>query len=761
METSGFVKICLVVMAVASIAAISFTGTIPAALQLLPGQVAPVRLTASKDFEYESSLQRTREEAATRARVAPVYRRDMTVFEEFSAAFNSFFQAMEEASPDRYQEIAARFSETGTFQASVEDVRSFLSLKADGRLEAARLAGLRVLGDLFRTGIYDDTLRRADEAGLTLLLLADGVDARTVGVRTIPLRLAAATLRSNLEGENLPQEVIDALVRVLRTAIRPNLVFDAEATGRRADLAAAAVGPVVVSVTAGQTLVEAGQKVTPDVHELLSAYRSELAESGTDLPALDDRFLGRVLQVFAMLLAAAVYLRLHDPRTLESNSRLALIILVVISNLLLVRSTLALGKLPYLLENPGLAAALPYLAPVVLAPLFLTILLGSGPGVFTALIVSVFSGVIHSGRLDVMVMSFLASLVAVYGCQAIRLRAHVVRAAALAGAAVAILALLIGLADRTPLEVFSLQMLVGFMVCTICGFLVIGMLPVFESVFGRTTDITFLELTDFNHPLLRRLQLEAPGTYHHSLVVANLAENAATAIGANGLMARVCALFHDIGKMIKPEYFTENQRGSQNPHDLRNPSMSALIIKSHVKEGVALAQEYRLPQPVIDTIRQHHGTTLMQFFFTRAKERLKGGKSAGALAEFPPEQVPEGVYRYDGPKPRFKESAIIHLADSCEAASRSLRKVTSQSLAEMIDDIVEARVADGQLDECPLTLEELSKIKGSFTFTLLNMLHGRVAYAPAAGAEPAAPAPGVIPIQPQANAKPSEDKLHG
>jgi putative nucleotidyltransferase with HDIG domain len=449
---------------------------------------------------------------------------------------------------------------------------------------------------------------------------------------------------------------------------------------------------------------------------------------------LDDRFPARVLQVFAMLLAAAVYLKLQDPKTLESNSRLALIVLLVLLNLGLVRLTITLGQLPYFIEHPGAASALPYLAPVTLAPLFLTILLGSGPGIFMALVVSFFSGVIHSGRLDVMVLSFLGSLVAIYGCQAIRLRAHVVRAGALSGAAVAVLALLIGVVEASPPEVTALQMLTGFATCTLCGFLVIGMLPVFESLFGRTTDITLLELTDYNHPLLRRLQIEAPGTYHHSLVVANLAENAAAAIGANGLLARVCALFHDIGKMVKPEYFTENQRGSHNPHDQRNPSMSALIIKSHVKEGVSLAQEHRLPKPVVDTIRQHHGTTLMQFFFTRARERLRGAK--GQITEFPAEQVPEGVYRYDGPKPQFRESAILHLADSVEACSRSLRKVTAQSVAEMVEEITEMRVADGQLDECPLTLEELSKIKGSFTFTLLNMLHGRVSYAQSSAAPP-------------------------
>jgi putative nucleotidyltransferase with HDIG domain len=270
------------------------------------------------------------------------------------------------------------------------------------------------------------------------------------------------------------------------------------------------------------------------------------------------------------------------------------------------------------------------------------------------------------------------------------------------------------------------------------------------------------------------MQMEAPGTYHHSLVVAQLAENAANAIGANPLLARVCALFHDIGKTNKPEYFTENQRDRTNPHDENNPSLSALIIKSHVKDGVDLAIKHKLPRAVIDVIQQHHGTSLIRFFYQRARgeKRYQAGGSNWPMpagnsrppvsatrppvsttrppvsatrppvsATRPPlstqnapglEPVPvsEMTYRYDGPKPRFKESASILLADGVEAASRSMRKVTPQHLGELIDQIFKDRFEDGQLDEAPLTFEDLSKIKASFTLTLLNMLHARVAYPP-------------------------------
>jgi putative nucleotidyltransferase with HDIG domain len=219
--------------------------------------------------------------------------------------------------------------------------------------------------------------------------------------------------------------------------------------------------------------------------------------------------------------------------------------------------------------------------------------------------------------------------------------------------------------------------------------------------------------------------------------VAQLSENAANAIGANPLLARVCALFHDIGKTTKPDYFVENQRDGVNPHDDANPSLSALIIKAHVKDGVDLALKHKLPRAVVDVIQQHHGTTLIRFFFHRAMQEV----SRPLPSRLAPRESSDGsrvcetTYRYDGPRPQFKESAIIHLADVCEAASRSIRRVTPQHLSEMIEQVVRASVADGQLDEAPLTFDELTRIKSSFNFTLLNMLHSRVAYPTASAGE--------------------------
>ena len=306
-----------------------------------------------------------------------------------------------------------------------------------------------------------------------------------------------------------------------------------------------------------------------------------------------------------------------------------------------------------------------------------------------------------------------------------------VRAGLLAGATAAVAGAFLGLLGNLSFGLVGQQFIIALVVGLLTGILAVGLLPIFEQIFNITTEITLLELTDFNHPLLRRMQMEAPGTYHHSLMVANLSENAAAAIGASPLLCRACCFYHDIGKLVKPEYFVENQKGGINPHAQKAPSMSALVIKAHVKEGVELARKHQLPRVIMDVIRQHHGTGLIQYFYHQAQQQQNQQTDlpfTEKIKKHDSQKVDESTYRYDGPRPAFKESAIIFFADSVEAASRSLKKVTQPAIEELIDNMFKSRIEDGQLDECPLTFKELHQIRSSFTFTLLNMLHSRVEY---------------------------------
>jgi hypothetical protein len=265
----------------------------------------------------------------------------------------------------------------------------------------------------------------------------------------------------------------------------------------------------------------------------------------------------------------------------------------------------------------------------------------------------------------------------------------------------------------------------------VMALIIVGGLPCVESLFRITTRVRWLEFADLNHPLLKRMTLEAPGTFQHSLAVANLAEAACESVGANATMARVCAYFHDIGKLVKPEYFTENMRHDRNPHDDLAPTMSALIIIAHVKEGISLALEHRLNQDIIDVIQQHHGTSLVFYFYKRAIDQQLVANGGGKITSMHEEELPEvseSSFRYSGPKPQTRESAIISLADSIESAARSLERVTLHKIEQLITDIIRKRVADGQLDDCDLTFRELGEIAQSFRHTLSSMLHSRVAY---------------------------------
>jgi len=251
----------------------------------------------------------------------------------------------------------------------------------------------------------------------------------------------------------------------------------------------------------------------------------------------------------------------------------------------------------------------------------------------------------------------------------------------------------------------------------ICSIIVLGTLPVFENLFKTVTNISLLELADFNHPLLQRMIQEAPGTYHHSLMVGNISEAACLAVGANALLARIGAYYHDIGKIQKPEYFSENQNKSMSLHDTLSATMSKLIIMNHVKEGAELAKKYKINPRLIDFILQHHGNSLVYYFYRRALEGLEEDQ-----------EIKEEGFRYHGPKPNSKETAIVLLADSVEAATRALKDPAPAKIEEIVHKVINNKFIDGQLDECELTLKDLEKISLVFIRILSGIYHGRITY---------------------------------
>lgn len=744
LERSRLIAALIFIVTVAAIVLITFAGVTTINVPVLPDQIATSRASALASFSFESAEKTRAAREQVLNRVPPVYRLDTDPFRRFEAAAKmllSQLAAFEAAHPgtlpallNRRAELASiteTFNSHGPYQVTPEDIAAVLSA-GDAKTRAALFDnGLATLRDIYAQGVTDSALGSLSPGAAVVFQVArpdGGITQRPVQ----SLEDAYTFLRVSLATDNIPRPSAQAVFRIFRSGLTPNLVFDRDATRARQSAAMNTVKPVIVNVVRGQTLVEPGDRVTPEIFELLTEHRRFLRSHGDTEMRENLTLFGRVLLVLAMVLASLIYIRIEDPETLRSNIRCGLLALVVIVNLGLIRVIYQLGGADFFVQDGSWASTLPYVAPTAFAPLIVAILIDAGSGIFMALLISIFTGVIYGNRLDLLVLTFLASLVAIYFGRDARRRGPLVRAAGAGGLTVALFAALIGIADQTEYDTLVRQMVAGVGTGVITGIVVVGLLPVLESLFKRTTDITLLELTDYNHPLLRHMQLEAPGTYHHSLVVAQLSENAANAIGANPLIARVSALFHDVGKTANAQFFGENQRDRGDPHAGLTPAESARIIKQHVPDGVELAQKHHLPRAVIDVIQQHHGTTLVRYFYQRAVDASRAPFPARPSEGPPVPSAPnEAEFRYDGPCPQFKESAIISLADGVEAASRSLRQVTADQLHESIDRIVADRIADGQLDAAPLTLEEITKIKNSFQFTLLNMLHSRVAYPPA------------------------------
>lgn len=458
--------------------------------------------------------------------------------------------------------------------------------------------------------------------------------------------------------------------------------------------------------------------------------------SGKQVQGL-EKFLTSLL--IALIALAQIWI--NHPRTFASNSRLLLVFGICFVHLTLMKGVLALAWGDIIDHRFA-----PLLMPFAFAPLILSVLLGRNVGILAAIFVSLWGGILINGLVPAyftsaifIVISLISGYVAVFVTLEVRQRSRLIRAGLFVGLATWVLAMVFRLIGPILPELLGnvdwlalwWQSVLPVLAGVFTAIIVSGILPILESFFQITTDISWLEAADLNHPLLKRMTIEAPGTYHHSLVVANLAEAAAEAIGANPTRARVCAYFHDIGKLVKPDYFSENTDPSHNPHNDLAPTMSALIILSHVKEGIDLALKYNLKRQIIDVIAQHHGTTLVWYFYKRALQQQEDARQGGKIMNIREEDIPdvhEESFRYSGPLPQTKECAIITLADAVESASRSMEKVTPQRVEQMIRDIMEQRIKDGQLDDCDLNLRELKAISASFKSTLLCMLHSRVAY---------------------------------
>jgi putative nucleotidyltransferase with HDIG domain len=366
------------------------------------------------------------------------------------------------------------------------------------------------------------------------------------------------------------------------------------------------------------------------------------------------------------------------------------------------------------------------LIPLTVTALILTIAYNPQFALLMSLSLSLAMTVTLGGKLSDLLVAMGGQSTAILVLRSVRTRTRLVEVGAMAGAGYLAMTLACGLYTGQSWNLIVLDAGRSLLWGTLAGFIVSGLLPLVERCFGVITDVSLVELGDGSHPLLQELVRRAPGTYTHSMTVATLAEPAAEAIGANPLLARVGSYFHDIGKMLKPAYFIENQTG-ENRHDALEPALSTLIIIGHVKDGLALAEQYRLPRPIIDFIQQHHGTTLVEYFYRQALEQQENAGNLPARCEGEPHPL-EPNFRYPGPKPQNRENGIVMLADAVESSSRALAVPTPSSIRKLVHDMLMKRLLDGQFEESGLTLTELHVIEESLCKGLIALYHSRIKY---------------------------------
>jgi putative nucleotidyltransferase with HDIG domain len=531
------------------------------------------------------------------------------------------------------------------------------------------------------------------------------------------LRLRAGIL---LDEENRP--VLEAVVHVTQATLQPNITFNLNETEIRKQQAVEATRPVLFQVKKGEMLVREGQRLGVEHIRKLETHAKGGLERGVIVTVVGTVLLAGLL-VWLSAYAAGRYINAFPTGTKD------LLFLASCLSLLLVLAKLSMGVADALTTTfPFISPAAVYcLLPLAAGPMLVSIFFGPASAILFAIVLAVLAAFVLDRQFNLLFYYLIGSLVAIHWVEDARDRTMSLKAGLAVSLVNSAVIVIFTLAIDEPLlsARTGAAVILGIVGGLLSGVITTGLSPVVEWAFEYTTNVKLLELANMEQPLLRELMVQAPGSYHHSLMVGNMVEAAAKSIGANALLARVAAYYHDIGKIKKPLYFVENQGGGDNRHERLAPSMSSLILISHVREGVELAKDHHLGEAIQDIIQQHHGTSVISYFYQKAidlQEKLKNSKGG----ELSPVLLDD--YRYPGPKPQTKEAGLVLLADAVEAASRTVAEPTAARIQGMVQKITNKIFTDGQLDECELTLKDLHQIAKSFIQILTAIFHQRIDY---------------------------------
>lgn len=547
-------------------------------------------------------------------------------------------------------------------QLSKEDIITCIEAE-HAELELLQQELIDIVEDILEPGIKQENIYEARNA------LRDSV-------RNIPISNELKILGGNI-GANV---------------IKPNMLYDHKATEAEKEKTATMVERVIYKK--GQYIVQAGEPITENQLEVLK----ELGIVKDD--TIDMSFtVGIGLVIFIILLLTSLYF-VHFERELAKSPLSLLMVSAIICLVLL---------LSYAMSHLNI-----YMVPTAMAGMLLAILLKPELAAIVNISIAILVSILLDSNLGIGIMSLCGGMMGIYIVKGSQQRNDIVLAGIGAGLINFLSIIGVDLMGTGTIRSTLQPALWGFGGGVLSAIFTIGTLPIWENLFKIITPLKLVELSNPNQPVLKRLLIEAPGTYHHSVLVANLAENAADAIGANDLLARVGAYYHDIGKLKRPYFFKENQLSNDNPHDKLNPTLSTHIITMHTKDGVDIAQKYKVPEKICDFINEHHGTTPVLYFYYKAKEI--------------DENIKLDDFRYSGPKPQSKESAIVMMADTVEAAVRSLSGPTPAKIEELIRKLIGEKLEDGQFDECPITLSDLDVIAKAFTAVVTGIFHERIEY---------------------------------
>jgi putative nucleotidyltransferase with HDIG domain len=690
----------------ALVAHVSFpSGAADVAPLLEPGARSDKEIVAPFNFvvnKSEDELQREAEELAASAK--PIYEFRQRAYDSTATTMAAFFTAVDAASDQSPQAI---ISAAGEFGVPITPQEAAY-LGKGGKRRALQQALQKLFDRTLAQGVTGPGVLQVEQS--RELIVRRGSTESSVS-RDQVLTFAQYLSRAKQLHPDAGSSVGDVLyLKLVRQFFRPTLIPKQLETERRRNELRGSVDPSKYIVRAGDRIVAPHEVVTNEAHERLVALHQELLRRGAATTYSIRGVLGPLLRDTLLLSIFWVLMVFYRRETYGDLRQVALI--GGLFAVLLVQAGIVARSYP---DHPSIIF-MPFVA------MMMTVLFNGRVSMIAAMILAVVIGlqpVFHD--IPALFLCLIGGVTAALSVRALRSRSNFYAPVLIIAAGYLLGALALGLASGWPVSEIGLRALLGALNGLVSAGLTFFLLPVAESVTHITTDLTLLELSDPSRPLLRRLSLEAPGTYAHSVAMANLVEAACNRIGANGLLGRVGCYYHDIGKVKNPLYFVENQIPGNNPHDRLKPVQSAQIIKAHVIDGLALAAEAQLPDSVAAFIPEHHGTTEITYFLDKAK-KTDGGQSRN----------PED-FAYPGPKPRSMETAIAMIADSVEAALRVLDDLTPQKIEEAIDHIVKTKVNAGQLDEAPLTLQQIEQVKAAFLVVLSGMYHNRIDYPESSG----------------------------